>query len=37
MQDAYTPLVYFRNNLRLRAMMIDNQPWFVAHDKEVSA
>jgi prophage antirepressor-like protein len=32
MQDAYTPLVFFRHNLRLRAVMIDNQPWFVAHD-----
>ncbi|MCY1528313.1 hypothetical protein D9M68_634140 [compost metagenome] len=32
MQDAYTPLVFFRHNLRLRAVMIDNQPWFVARD-----
>ncbi|MCY1300402.1 hypothetical protein D9M70_499650 [compost metagenome] len=32
MQDAYTPLVFFRHNLRLRAVMIDNRPWFVAHD-----
>ena len=32
MQDAYIPLVFFRHNLRLRALMIDNQPWFVARD-----
>ena len=32
MHDAYTPLVFFRHNLRLRAVMIDNQPWFVARD-----
>ncbi|MDT4865275.1 hypothetical protein D3C72_2113300 [compost metagenome] len=32
MQDAHIPLVFFRHNLRLRAVMIDNQPWFVAHD-----
>ncbi|MFZ6047689.1 phage antirepressor [Pseudomonas sp. CR3202] len=32
MHDAYTPLVFFHHNLRLRALMIDNQPWFVAQD-----
>ncbi len=32
MHDAYTPLVFYRHNQRLRAVMIDNQPWFVAHD-----
>ncbi len=32
MHDAYTPLVFYRHSLRLRALMVDNQPWFVAHD-----
>ncbi len=32
MHDAYIPHVFFRNNHRLRALMIDNQPWFVAQD-----
>ncbi|WP_044872949.1 BRO family protein [Pseudomonas sp. LFM046] len=32
MHDAYTPLVFFHHNQRLRALMIDNQPWFVAQD-----
>ncbi|MDH4557712.1 phage antirepressor [Pseudomonas sp. BN417] len=32
MQDAYTPLVFYRHSHRLRALMIDNQPWFVAQD-----
>ena len=32
MHDAYIPHVFFRHNQRLRALMIDNQPWFVAKD-----
>jgi prophage antirepressor-like protein len=32
MQDAYTPIVFQRHSLQLRAVMIDNRPWFVAYD-----
>ncbi|MFZ6046925.1 Bro-N domain-containing protein [Pseudomonas sp. CR3202] len=32
MQDAYTPLVFQRHTQHLRAVMIDNRPWFVAYD-----
>ena len=32
MQDAYTPIVFQRHSLYLRAVMIDNRPWFVGHD-----
>ncbi|MFC5697218.1 Bro-N domain-containing protein [Pseudomonas sp. GCM10022186] len=32
MHDAYSPLVFFHHSLRLRTLMVDNQPWFVAHD-----
>ncbi|MNF37506.1 hypothetical protein D3C85_474120 [compost metagenome] len=32
MHDAYIPLVFIHHSLRLRSLMIDNQPWFVAHD-----
>ncbi|WP_271411993.1 BRO-N domain-containing protein [Pseudomonas sp. Q1-7] len=32
MHDAYTPLVFFHHAHRLRAVMVDNQPWFVAQD-----
>lgn len=32
MHDAYTPLVFYHHAQRLRALMVDNQPWFVAHD-----
>ncbi|WP_271408543.1 BRO-N domain-containing protein [Pseudomonas sp. Q1-7] len=32
MQDAYPPHVFFHHSQRLRAVMIDNQPWFVAQD-----
>ncbi|MDE3738799.1 BRO family protein [Pseudomonas resinovorans] len=32
MQDAYTPVVFQRHTHQLRAVMIDNQPWFVAYD-----
>ncbi|AYF86394.1 phage antirepressor [Pseudomonas sp. DY-1] len=32
MHDAYAPIVFHHHNLRLRALMIDNQPWFVAQD-----
>ncbi|MCY1502733.1 hypothetical protein D9M68_368360 [compost metagenome] len=32
MQDAYRPIVFQRQSHQLRAVMIDNQPWFVAHD-----
>ncbi|MDE3736708.1 BRO family protein [Pseudomonas resinovorans] len=32
MHDAYTPILFHHHTHRLRAVMIDNQPWFVAHD-----
>lgn len=32
MQNAYSPLVFYHHQQRLRAVMADNQPWFVAHD-----
>ncbi|MFC5698036.1 hypothetical protein ACFPU0_21075 [Pseudomonas sp. GCM10022186] len=32
MQDAYTPIVFQRHTQHLRAVMIDNRPWFVAYD-----
>ncbi|AOE84024.1 BRO-N domain-containing protein [Pseudomonas sp. TCU-HL1] len=32
MHDAYTPIVFHHHAHRLRALMIDHQPWFVAHD-----
>ncbi|NWL80507.1 phage antirepressor [Pseudomonas taiwanensis] len=32
MHDAYTPIVFYHQSHRLRALMVDNQPWFVAHD-----
>jgi prophage antirepressor-like protein len=32
MHDAFTPLVFVHHNQRLRTLMVDNQPWLVAHD-----
>lgn len=32
MHEALTPLTFHRYNRPLRALMIDNQPWFVARD-----
>lgn len=32
MHDAYTPTFFTRYNRPLRGVMIDNQPWFAAHD-----
>eukprot|EP01031_Cornospumella_fuschlensis_P049079 gene49079-60077_t len=32
MHDASTPIVFQRHNHQLRTVMVDNQPWFVAHD-----
>ncbi|MCY1539635.1 hypothetical protein D9M68_752310 [compost metagenome] len=32
MHDAYTPIVFQRHSLQLRAVMIDNRPWFIAYD-----
>ncbi|SDI74254.1 BRO-N domain-containing protein [Pseudomonas panipatensis] len=32
MHDAYTPTFFTRHNRPLRGVMIDNQPWFAAHD-----
>ena len=32
MDEALTPLTFLRYNLPLRGVMIDNQPWFDAHD-----
>lgn len=32
MQDAYKPVVFQRHTHQLRTILIDRQPWFVAHD-----
>ncbi|MDU9414894.1 Bro-N domain-containing protein [Pseudomonas sp. zfem005] len=32
MKKVFTPFVFYHHHQRLRAVMIDNQPWFVAHD-----
>lgn len=32
MHDAFTPLTFYRHTRPLRALMLDNQPWFVAED-----
>ncbi|WP_280288618.1 phage antirepressor [Pseudomonas sp. BN417] len=32
MHDAYTPIVFQRHSLHLRAVMIDHRPWIVAYD-----
>ncbi|MBB4822198.1 prophage antirepressor-like protein [Pseudomonas alcaligenes] len=32
MKNAYSPLVFYHHQQRLRTAMVDNQPWFVAHD-----
>ncbi|MDG9858115.1 MULTISPECIES: hypothetical protein [Pseudomonas] len=32
MQDAYISVVFQRHTYQLRAVLIDRQPWFVAHD-----
>jgi len=32
MHDAFIPLTFYRHNRPLRALMLDNQPWFVAED-----
>ncbi|MGC4009458.1 MAG: BRO family protein [Pseudomonas sp.] len=32
MQDTYKPVVFQRHTHQLRAVLIDRQPWFVAHD-----
>ncbi|WP_236211901.1 BRO-N domain-containing protein [Metapseudomonas otitidis] len=32
MNKAFTPFVFYHHHQRLRAVMVDNQPWFVAHD-----
>ncbi|WCD78000.1 BRO-N domain-containing protein [Pseudomonas sp. TUM22785] len=32
MKNVFTPLVFYHHQQRLRAVMVDNQPWFVAHD-----
>lgn len=32
MQDAYKPVIFQRHTYQLRAVLIDRQPWFVAHD-----
>ncbi|MCJ1879342.1 hypothetical protein [Pseudomonas nitroreducens] len=32
MQDAYKPVVFQRHTYQLRAILIERQPWFVAHD-----
>ena len=31
-KDVHTPLVFLRYQRHLRALMIDGQPWFAAHD-----
>jgi len=32
MHSSYTPTFFTRHNRPLRGVMIDNQPWFAAHD-----
>ncbi|WP_152222289.1 hypothetical protein [Pseudomonas sp. SCB32] len=32
MQDAYKPVVFQHHTYQLRAILIERQPWFVAHD-----
>ena len=32
MQGPFTPVVFQRHTHQLRAVLIDRQPWFVAHD-----
>lgn len=32
MQDTYKPVVFQRHTYQLRAVLIERQPWFVAHD-----
>lgn len=32
MHEAYTPTVFTRHNRPLRGILIDQQPWFAAHD-----
>lgn len=32
MHDAFIPLTFYRHTRPLRALMLDNQPWFVAED-----
>ncbi|MFZ5957496.1 hypothetical protein ACOXVJ_08290 [Pseudomonas knackmussii] len=32
MHDAYTPTTFLRFNRPLRAVLIDDQPWFAARD-----
>ncbi|MGA4634793.1 BRO-N domain-containing protein [Pseudomonas solani] len=32
MHDASISIVFQRHNYQLRTVMVDNQPWFVAHD-----
>jgi prophage antirepressor-like protein len=32
MHDAFTPITFQRHCHQLRAVMIDNRPWFVALD-----
>ncbi|WP_269962023.1 Bro-N domain-containing protein [Pseudomonas citronellolis] len=32
MHDAYTPTFFIRHRRPLRAVMIDNQPWFASYD-----
>ncbi|BBP83880.1 hypothetical protein PHLH8_35220 [Pseudomonas sp. Pc102] len=32
MHDARIPIVFQRHNHQLRTLMVDNQPWLVAHD-----
>ncbi len=32
MSKAFTPFVFYHHHQRLRAVIVDNQPWFVAHD-----
>ena len=32
MQNTFTPIVFYNHGQRLRCLMADNQPWFVARD-----
>lgn len=32
MQAPFKPVIFQRHTYQLRAVLIDRQPWFVAHD-----
>lgn len=34
MRDATVPTVFIRQNLPLHSLLLENRPWFCAHDLE---